>query len=520
MGQETPFVRKTMFRIVLTTLLLAWIAWGAFVFYFPEYFSFKLTAFLFLVGLSVVAYQVRDGFSKKSKRMYSREQLYLAIQFVLIFFATCLLHNLNKRQHWGVDATHQKLYQVKSSTNEIVSELTKQGTLKLTFWGTREHWRQYEDLLLFYKSNSSKLSLEWINPDKNPEKAKNIQGRTLPLLLAEFQDKRQWIDPIDEWTMGLAFKGFMKTHHKMLCFLNTHQTVDIQSKEVDGYSEFKDFLQSEGYKIQNFNLDSDTDFSHCDLAIIAGAKDDFLGAEIQHLKSLSQKIPLVVAMDPWAKDVVLKNLRNWLKTFGLESFGTPVMDQTVVELGEEPINVLWESTNHTHDVAWQRLNEVRGRTLWQLTTAFSVAKNLPTKTESKIVPLVWTQAFPGTWQEKDWSEITSGKVVFKENDDLKGPLLLALQIQGSEKENIVVLGTSRVWMNGFAGYSANFSFGRAVMMTLLKDNNVNMPIVTLKEEKLLLHRDQANLIFYFSIIIVPLLMLFFAYLIFKKNNQV
>lgn len=510
---------KKLNLILKTLLLVSWFSWGAFIFYFSEFNAFKLISFLFLVGCTIFLLQITKGKAKEISYAYKIEKIYLALNTIIIFFIFCLFHYLNSKINFSIDLTHQKLHRTKSNTEKQIKSLIANSEVKMTFWGNRDHWNEYEDLLLFYKNISSKVILKWIDPNKNPEKANEVQGRKLPLLFLEYEDQRQWVDPIDEWTIGLALNGLQKKNQKVVCFFSSHQTPDISSRDADGYFEFKQFLQNNGFKIQVSTSATDEGLQHCELVILSGAKDDFLDDEIKSLNNFINQKPLIIALDPWVKDFYLKKFRSWLEKFGIESTGTPVLDQSVVQLGEEAINVLWESVTQNNNEKWNRLSDIQGRSLWQLTTGFSF--NQSKKSEFDFYPVIVSKKFPSTWQENDWSEFNSGKVKYNKNLDKEGPIPLAVHVTGkNNKNNILIIGTSRLWMNGFAGFPANFQIGKVFIEYMLGEDSTNAaPVISLVEEKILLHQGQANLIFYFSIIIMPTILLLIAYWIFKKNNE-
>lgn len=511
-------MKKVMILLKILTII-AWFVWGAFVAYFDEYNVFKLVSFLFLIACSVFLYLTSSVKHTETNYEYRVEKFYWALKTIIILFIFCLLHLINSKIVSSVDLTHQKLYKLKRNSSEQVKNLTQSGILKMKFWGTKDHWNLYEDLLLFYKNISNRVELQWIDPNINPEKANEISGRKLPLLSLEFGEQLQWVDPIDEWTIGMSLTGFQKKSQKIICFFQSHQAHEIDSKEAEGYLEFKQFLQGNGYKIQHADFRPAAGVAHCDLLIIAGIKDDFLEDEIKLLTHYAKSKPMIIAIDPWGKDFYLKKFRNWMESFGISSIGTPILDQSVVQLGEEAINVLWENSPEERIGPWQNISEIQGRSIWQLTTGLSFKES--NKISLLHFPLIVSKKFPTSWQEKNWNEFSSGKVNFEKGVDIEGPITMAMHVKGIEKDNkinMIVLGTSRVWMNGFASFSANFHLGKVFIEGLLGESKTSAPVITLVEEKILLHQGQANLILYFSIFIVPSLLLLFAYWVFRKNN--
>jgi hypothetical protein len=509
-------MKKSLTLVIYILLIFAWIALGAFSLYFSEYAVFKICSFIFLSGLSYLIFQHVNILGSKFKITFFKKKLFLTIKAVLVLFIFCLLHFLNTQQKWTLDLTLQKLYQVRKASIELVKTLTKDNKLIMTFWGTREQWNQYEDLLLSYKNASNNVQLNWINPDKNPELAIQIQGRELPQLSIEYGAKKQWVDTLDEWLISVTLNTLKEKNNKLVCFLSTHQTIPIDSVAEDGLSEFKKVLQSEGFSIQYIDLNSMLEAKTCQAVLIVGPKDDFLVSEIKMLTELAKMLPLILAITPSVDKKYLFNLRQWINQLGVSSIGSPVIDQSVLQFGEQAINVLWTNQQHDIDSNWSNLALVKGRVLFQLTTAFDLSKS----SQSKITPIIYTQAYPSTWQEANWDGVIAGKVTFNDESDKKGPLPILVSLESSQIHQLILVGTDRLWINGLKNYPANFNLGVNLIKTLVKDTvTSSASSIVLRDEKLFLHNSQAKLVFYLSIVVMPILMLLFAFLIFRKNTQ-
>lgn len=511
---------KNIFLLSLLLLVaVAWIALGAFSVYFEEYGTFKIIALMFLSGVSFLIIQNFNLLKGKQQFSNFKSRLFYSIKVVLVFFIFAILHFLNTHQHWNVDLTIQEIYKVRQASLDLAKSLTKDHDLQLTFWGTREQWNQVEELLVNFRNVSSRVKLQWIDPDKNPELAKTVEGHQLPVLNIEYKGQKKWIETIDEWVISVYLNSLKEKKNKTLCFLSTHETLSVMDESDSGLSELKKLAQGEGYTIQTMDLLDREKQQSCHSLIVIGAKDDFLLSELQLLNELNLKIPLIIALSISSDTEKSKNIKNWLAQYGLKTLGTPVLDQSVMQFGEEAINVLWESQHHQLPADWEHLKNVRGRVLWQLTTAFSIISPNTSKEKLHITPVIFSQPFPQSWQESSWKEVLSGKVTFDDKNDIKGPLPLMVEITSEKRQPMIVLGTDRLWSNGFRNYPANMNVFLMLMKKLLNDPQINTeePIL-LREEKLYLHESQANLIFYLSIIVMPLLMLLLAFFIFKRNS--
>ncbi len=506
-------MKKSLLMIISIALCLAWVALGAFIITFEEYEAFKLVSIVFLTGITFLLAQNLRVFTGVQQKNIFKSRIYFSIKVVLVCFIFALLHYINTYQFWSWDFTVQKLYQVREASFKLTKSLIKQHDLTLTFWGTRDQWNQSEELLNSYRQVSSRVKLQWIDPDKKPALAKTVEGRTLPLLHLEYGDQKKWVETIDEWVISMALNSLKEKKNTSVCFLSTHQTLSLLDESDIGLSSLKGLLQSEGYRIHTVELNAEEKLQECHILTIIGAKDDFLPAELDQLSALTQKMPLLIALGPSQDTSKIKHLKDWLAQLHVKTSGTPVLDQSVLQFGEEAINVLWEAHYHQQTNEWSSLKNIQGRVLWQLTTAFEISDH--------VSPIIWSQAFPKTWQEASWKEVLSGKVTFNDKEDKKGPLPLMVEVISSSHQPIVVVGTDRLWMNGFKNYPANMNLFLVTVKKLLKENmEESVTPVMLRDEKLYLYSSQANLIFYLSIIVMPSLMLLLAYWVFRKNSLV
>ena len=266
-------MKKSLIIILLFLVTISWMSWGAFVIYFDEFELFKFVFFLFLLGVTFLVLQNLNFLRAKHEIGLFRSQFLFGIKCVLIFFIFAVLHYLNSFQPWSIDLTFQKLYKVRDEGLELTKNLAKKQKIEFTFWGTREHWNQAEELLGNYKKASSHVKLQWINPDQKPEMAKMIEGRQLPLLHIVFGDKKKWVENIDEWNINFALNALRDKKNSGLCFLASHQTLSLDDESTMGLSYLKTLIQSEGFRVHTIGLDDSNTLETCHAFMLMGPQD-------------------------------------------------------------------------------------------------------------------------------------------------------------------------------------------------------------------------------------------------------
>src|SRR5215208_6969721 len=93
--------------------------------------------------------------------------------YILIIIAVLGLVNWLAQQHnKSVDTTANKRFSLSDQTKKVVTNLKQD--VKITYFDKTSSFQQAKDLLDRYDTLSTKLSVDYVDPDKKPQVAKQM----------------------------------------------------------------------------------------------------------------------------------------------------------------------------------------------------------------------------------------------------------------------------------------------------------------------------------------------------------
>ena len=150
-----------------------------------QYQQYAAWAGLALV-LVYIAGQWRDiaDFYKGRSARYGT----LAMVGVLVFAGILVAINyIASRQNKRWDLTSNQVYSLSDQTIKVLQNLD--APVKMTVFDRELQLEGYKDRLDVYSYHSSKVSTEYIDPEKNPIRAKAAQIQSLGTIVLEYKDR-------------------------------------------------------------------------------------------------------------------------------------------------------------------------------------------------------------------------------------------------------------------------------------------------------------------------------------------
>src|SRR5438132_7260352 len=96
---------------------------------------------------------------------------YIAVYVAIIITAVVVVNVLANRYDKSYDGTANKRYSLSDQTKKIARELTQDASIRYFDQSTR--YGQAKDLLDQYATLSSRIHVEYVDPDKSPEAARD-----------------------------------------------------------------------------------------------------------------------------------------------------------------------------------------------------------------------------------------------------------------------------------------------------------------------------------------------------------
>ncbi len=484
-------------------------------------------AVIIYIGLNLSA--LKKGFSRRSFLYSSNLLLVIVIVLGIVVLANFFL----SRHHLRVDFTEAKLHSLSDQTIQVLKNLKKDVQVKGFFREGGSNSRpKMEDLLKTYGYYSTKIKYEFIDPDKNPAlvKAYNVTQDGTSVLECAGQENR--ITTATEEDLTNAIIKVTREAKKTIYFLEGHGEASIEETADSGYSFAKDELAKLSYEVKKLTLAvSETFPKDCAVLVIPGPRKDLLPNELETIGSyISRGGRVLFMLDPGSAP----DLDPFLLKYGVKLGQGVVVDAISRMFGADytmPVITEYEYSPIT-----------RG---FRYATFFPYARPVDPadqKPDGAVVSILGKTS-PNSWAEMNLEEEMKKKRVSLEKDqDKPGPISLAVTVTLPAKEGpkaaepakpeaattppaetkpsspepeapkkearLAVFGDSDFAANQYYNLSGNGNLFLNTVNWLTEETDlISIQPKTSSPRTLQLTPSQGRLIFFFSVLILPLAVL-------------
>lgn len=316
------------------------------------------------------------------------------------------------------------------------------------------HMRAHRDLLDNYAATTHRVTVYYVDPDRQPSLARQYSVRTDGTVVVVAGDRHFEAKSADEGGVTNALVRVLK-REKTVYFIQGHGERDLESSERGGYDHLKKEFQNENYQakplvlLQKMEIPADGS-----LVVIAGPRNDYLPQEVDVIrKYVTAGGRAMFMLDPGME---LPNLARLLSDWNVSPQNDLVIDLNPVAqiFGTEPtmpLIVKYGTSPITQPLA-------RVASLFPITSSFSVGKD--DKPGVSINSLCETSADSYGIAGFD-PKVKTVSAAYREGKDYKGPLTVAVSgtlTGGGEKKTegrFIALGTSSLASNIYLGFQGN-----------------------------------------------------------------
>lgn len=335
---------------------------------------------------------------------------------IVVFLAILALANFYSVNHYyRWDLTESKAFTLSPQTVTILNKL--KGPVKITAFYAGGSFPRLEDLLKEYRRVSDKIEYQFVDPDRTPALARQYKIERYGTTVVEYEGKRQDVSGFGEQDLTSAILKLTKDTAKKVYFLAGHGELGIDSFEGTGGDEAKRALQADNYEVAPLALAATGSVpDDAAVLIIAGAKTQFLETEKKAINDYLEKGGKALFMvDPKGSPSVNELLKGW----GIEVGNGVVVDpaSSLANQPQVPVVMQYNYSQITKDMAQMAL--------FPLPTSLTAQKEMPKGVSA--APL-----FQST--DKSWLETDSNTIRFEEGKDIKGPLTMAMTVQGGQSD--------------------------------------------------------------------------------------
>ncbi len=379
---------------------------------------------------------------------------YAATYIIIVLAAVVVVNVLADRFNKSYDATSNKRYSLSDQTAKIVKGLKQNATI--TYFQQSTRFRDSKDLLDQYANLSPNVKLEYVDPDKNPQAAREAGIRSFGTAVVQIGTKKEEAKSMTEEGLTGAFIRDLKSNTRTVCFVSGSGEHQIDDSDRGGLSRFKDLLAKDNYETKTISLLQTAEVpTDCTTLVVAGPTRNYEQPEVDAIKKYVESggrallmfdAPLKAGRSEIADNDALASV---LQTWGVSLNKDLILDLNplgqIVGLGPQVALV-------TSYESQPIVSEMKGTA-----TGFPLSRSLEVKSGDKTSV---QKLFDSSSTSLATSNLSSATVNVNDPKNKKGPLTIAAAgTYNTGKENaqgrFVVVGSSSWVSNGFINFNGN-----------------------------------------------------------------
>jgi ABC-type uncharacterized transport system involved in gliding motility auxiliary subunit len=376
-----------------------------------------------------------------------------AVLYTVIFLAILVLVNFVASTHpLRKDLTEGGLFSLSDQSQKVLDNL-KEDVQVLAFFQAGKGTR-LEDLLKNYANYSPRFTYEFIDPVEHPEKAHQHEVNTTDILVVKCGDRETKIPGTTEEDITNAILKVANPLKKKILFLMTHGERGLDDEESAGYYVAKKALENENYEVLPLELYMMKEVPEDTSVLVVASPEKRL--DKGELDAIERYIDrggnALFLMDAGSSPGLGPFLAKW---------GVAVGDNVVVDqvfrlfygpaLGVDPVVADYGA----HDIT----KDFDGQTLFHMARSVDLANPLPPGVTG--VSLAKTSA--SSWAETDLERFFSKSEVARSEQDLGGPVSIAVALTVEAKGNGGRQEGDEAGAEGLAGQSGKGKEARVVV---------------------------------------------------------
>lgn len=417
-----------------------------------------------------------------------------------------LLNFLASRHYTRWDLTANKQFTLSPQTINVLKNLKDPVTVTAFYQTGDVQLETAQDLFKEYSLHTDKIKVDYVDPDTKPAIARQFQITSYGTVVFQSGDKRQDVLNASESDFTGALVK-LTSPEKTVYFLTGHGERSPDGTARDGYSQVKQALQNNNYKVETLNLTTNPKLTpDMGTLVIAGPQTALLDKEKEVIQGfIDQGGKVMLMLDPRSQASLDDLVKKWNLQFGQGVVVDPAAaffnDVATVVVSKYPFSKITNGLPMT---------------------VFPFARSI-------VVPQDQPQGVTFTklaeTSDRSWLETDQQVARFDQGQDTQGPLTLGLSVetttagtagQGDNKNDTsqanstraVLFGNTEFASNGFVTAGGNQSlFVNAVNWLSESEELIAISPKPPENRTVILTSNQTNTIMFTSAALVPAIVL-------------
>jgi ABC-type uncharacterized transport system involved in gliding motility auxiliary subunit len=437
-----------------------------------------------------------------------------AILVGMILFGLTLVNLLAIQYNMRVDLTKIKRFTLAPHTLKVLESIKQPVKITALFEKGYPDREGIEDLLHSYGMHSESLSVQVVDPDKNPRVARKYDIDVYGVTVLESRGKIIKVQGVSEEALTNALIKVTQEHGKVVYFLKGHGEGSLKGLTKADFLSATNALEYEGYTVKSLTLHAVGQVpADCVALVIAGPKKALLKREIEIITNyLERGKSALFLIDPGHSEGLAPFFDKW----GID-FGNNIIVDPLSKLfgGDMTMPVVTD---------YQQRHEITAG--FKYPSLYSAASTVSAKKDIgkglKVVELAFTN--PNSGAESD---IESGDFTYNPGKDLKGALSVAVAVsfekaeQGQDERGarIVVVGDSDFATSAYVKFSGNRDFLVNIVNWLTRQEKlISIRPKTLNMGALNLTQKAGNIYFYFTMVLFPVIIILIGTVVWLRRR--
>ena len=365
---------------------------------------------------------------------------------------------------------------------------------------------QIAQLVERYQQLKPTLSLQFIDPTSDPEKARDLDIGPEGLILLNYQGRTETLHFIDESTLTNALLQLAKANNHSVTFLTGHGEHAPTGTQNADFKQFSMALARRKIKTQTLNLSTQTTLpDNTGLLIIAAPKTPLLAEEIKLIQQyIEHGGNFLFLTDPDSSLVGI-----FKETLGITQLLGSIIDN------QAPINGLKNERFIVTDVYPQHpiTEGLKLMTLFPMTSALEIRGTSPFKAEALLNSSPKATLSTTTHETKRLSKAETTQT-FTFAYALTHPLSDQHQQRG------IIIGDSDFLTNAYINQVGNLDLGLRLLSWLVhEDNFIKIPAKNTVDKQLQFTDTQVSILSFLFLIFIPLILITSGLFIWQRRKR-
>ena len=463
-------------------------------------------ALLCFVILFIIQFNAIKTFSKQRSTRMGFNSI-LAV--ILVAAIVAMINFLAARHAPEWDFSETQHFTLSRQTYQVLRALPQPVVIKVFAHERSPLYASYRDLLTTYTNETENVTLEFIDPDREPETAKQYSITQIDTAVVESPSHRVYLKEASENEVTNALLRVTQEKKKRLLYVTGHGEKSLLDQQSSGLSRVHGTLQKQGYQIDTTSQIIQEQLQETSVIIIASPQEPFTEEERVLIHEYVQGGGhLLLLVDPQNKSSVDTLTQQWGVTLG-----NGIVVDKKHRLGRGSPTAL----------------QIRTFTGHEITDEFTVPILLPV---SRYIDfdtakgLGWEFVSLAQTSDESWAEINldNNEPELDPEQDIKGPLTIAAaltsQTQPQDPAKIVIVGNATFATNGYITYPGNTDFFLKTVAWL--SNQGQLVSITPKEpafRPFVPNPSQEQALLFFQVLFLPLFTLFLGFSVWKKRRR-